>query len=670
MSAPQPAAPAQPRTLSGTLAKTPVPRLLVSASAARVSGTLDITAPHESVSVTMLRGLVTKVKTSSPVAYLGSILYELGYIESDELNDSLRELARTKWLHGEILLTRAVISPGQVAEGLHEQTTRKLVHLFSLPPETTYAFEADVDRLTGYGGTDWPSVDPMAAVWRGVRDGLATQEVETALSRVQQYAFRLASGADGKRFDLSDGELTAIECLRARALTEKELVDRAGLDATRARALLYFLLVTKQAEPTDTSGVRQAYRPSTQTPAVTPNMRPTVREMPAVGSAPRISVTPRNAEPTESGRWRAVAPVASYASSAKIAVAAAQNAESGKMPVAGSGNSTAPARITMGGVEPSSSPSRRPANLTPPQAWMADDHSSHNPPSASRIPVAAPVTSSPPPRSSSPVPGARPSPSGIPHPSTASFNSKVVVELAARRQSIFERARAILKEDYFQRLSLARDASVEQVDLAFQALRTLWDPALLPPALMEAKDDAAFVMSCLSEAHDTLRDLKARADYASGLTLAAMRAPSDRFEEDLAASGASDPYEGALVCFARKDLERAERLAKRAMKDDAEAGGPLALMAWIDATKPQNTTVEETRKRIAMLDRALRLDDTLVEGFHWRGQLHKRIENHSAAMRDFRKVMELNPKHPEAVRELRVYDMRIRRNSISMKAVK
>jgi hypothetical protein len=71
-----------------------------------------------------------------------------------------------------------------------------------------------------------------------------------------------------------------------------------------------------------------------------------------------------------------------------------------------------------------------------------------------------------------------------------------------------------------------------------------------------------------------------------------------------------------------------------------------------------------------MLDRAVRLDDTMTEAFYWRGQLHKRIENHSAAMRDFRKVLELSPKHLEAIRELRVYEMRIRRNSISMKAVK
>ena len=36
----------------------------------------------------------------------------------------------------------------------------------------------------------------------------------------------------------------------------------------------------------------------------------------------------------------------------------------------------------------------------------------------------------------------------------------------------------------------------------------------------------------------------------------------------------------------------------------------------------------------------------------------------------FKKVVEINPKNMDAVRELRVYEMRIRRNSISMKAVR
>lgn len=285
---------------------------------------------------------------------------------------------------------------------------------------------------------------------------------------------------------------------------------------------------------------------------------------------------------------------------------------------------------------------------------------STRPPQASATPTARPPTNSAPPRSGAPST----------HPSNPAFNAKVSAELSARKLSIFERARAILKEDYFQRLSLSRDARPQQVEDAFAALRNLWDPALLPPALEEAKDDCAFVMSCLAEAHTTLRNPALREDYTRRLAMAGLRTTSDQLAEDLAASGASDPYEGAQACFSRNDLERAERLARRAHKATPDQAAPLALLAWIEAARPANQTPEETKKRIIMLDKALRIDERYEQGFYWRGLLHKRLENHQQAMNNFKKVVEINPKNMDAVRELRVYEMRIRRNSLTMKAVK
>jgi tetratricopeptide (TPR) repeat protein len=243
-------------------------------------------------------------------------------------------------------------------------------------------------------------------------------------------------------------------------------------------------------------------------------------------------------------------------------------------------------------------------------------------------------------------------------------------EIAARKARIAERARSILREDYFQRLSLSRDASPDQVDAAFEALRTLWDPGLLPPALEDAKDDSSFVMSCLAEAHATLSDPRAREEYASTVLMQALRSVNDQHADDLAASGASDAWAGAQACFAKGDVERAERLARRAVKANAEAAAPLAMLAWLEALKPANLSPTDTRPRVAMLDRALRIDPSMEQAWYWRGMLHKRLENHQHAIRDFRRASELNPKNLDATRELRLYEMRIRRNSISMKAVK
>ncbi len=695
---------AQTRKLTGTLAKTPIARLLMSASNARVTGTLELSSTlpglppdatrlppdetrgeAETASIVMARGFVTKVKTSAPVAYLGAVLYELGYIDTDVLNDSLHELSRMKWLHGEILLTRGAITHAQLVEGLHEQTSRKLVYLFTLPGTTTYTFDAEVDRLASWGGSDWPHVDPTIAVWRGVREGFAQEDIDAAFLRQTQNAFRLAATAEPKKLDMTDSDRAAIECLRGRALTLEELAAKAEIDPRRAREIIYFLVVTKQAEVLDTSGIRPAFRPPTPAggtakprAAEAPNTRPTVPEMPAVGSSPKIAM-PTGRQQTESAQWRAMAPPMGY-SSAKIAVSE-RTLESGRVPAAGKPPGGTPSSAWFPSSSPSSVPPKGSAN-SPSPVPASGPASISRMPAAARMTMTTPASAWMPPNIPSSVPprittmGSSESSQSLKRATpvqsmpSGQFNARLAVEFAARRKVISERARAVLKEDHFQRLGLARDATQAQVEQAFAALKALWDIDLLPPALDDAKADSAFVMQCMVEAFAVLRDARRRQNYLLELSAAALRAPADQIQADLATSGATDPYEGAKTCFGRGDLERAERLARRAVKIQPEAARPLALLAWIEATKPANASPEETKRCIVMLDRAIRADENLDQAFYWRGLLHKRIESHAAAVSNLRKAVQINPKHIEAVRELRVYEMRIRRNSITMKGVK
>ena len=142
----------------------------------------------------MTRGLVRKVKTSATVAYLSTVLYELGYIDTETLNDSLHELSRVKWLHGEILLSRGAITQAQLVEGLHEQTTRKLAYLFTLVADDRVSFDVDVDSARVLGRLGRPArPNPAIGVWRGVRDGLAQEDIDGAFANEAQTAFRLAT---------------------------------------------------------------------------------------------------------------------------------------------------------------------------------------------------------------------------------------------------------------------------------------------------------------------------------------------------------------------------------------------------------------------------------------------------------------------------------------------
>jgi hypothetical protein len=469
---------------TGTLLKTPLAHLLVYSYAKRVSGTLVLTCPDgESATVTIEEGHVAKVRTSQPVAFLGMVLYERGIISDVELNASLAEVASRRVLHGRILLDRQSITRDQLCQALHEQALRKLAYLFGFPPETAFTFQPDTDLLSGYGADDLSPIDPLPAIWRGIREYPSEEHLRTVIGRVGGQRFVLVKGAQPDRFDLEDDLSAVVELLRYRPMTVSELAAVRSLGQRRAELLVYCLLITKQAELTQASP---------QQPSLPPR-----QSLPGMAGASRMR------------------------------------------PVSFIGRAAPPVTLPPGW----------PLSAPPP-----------------RVGSTAPMTSI-----------------SVPAPPPAAGQGSSSDELAHRRQTIPVRPHAQQEED------------------------------------------------------------------------------------DLAASGHPDAFSGARACFARGDLERAERLSRRANREEPANADALALLAWVEALNPNNQGTEATRKRIAMLSRAIDLDDHCENAVYWRAQLYKRTENHPAAIRDFKRVIALNEEHVDAVRELRIYEMRVRHKSITIR---
>ncbi|MBL8742220.1 MAG: hypothetical protein JNK04_14025, partial [Myxococcales bacterium] len=236
--------------------------------------------------------------------------------------------------------------------------------------------------------------------------------------------------------------------------------------------------------------------------------------------------------------------------------------------------------------------------------------------------------------------------------------------LTAQRAMIGERAIAIANEDFFQRLALPRAATREQIDGQFAKLARTWDPSQLGPEIDdETRHDAGRVYLALAEAHRVLADPSSREAYLRKLN--GIYDPTD----DLSHACAKTELDGARVCIRRNDLDRAARLTRFVLQNEPDNATAIALLGWVHALMPGNDGVQATLASIAELDRAVAFDVINQDALYYRSLLHSRINNHRAAVKDLQRLIEINPRHVDGVRALRVYHMRVRSGSVSMRAV-
>lgn len=248
---------------TGTLAATPLAHALIYARNRRLTGRLDlVTSDDRQAIISLWRGSITSVALSPvgmcPGGFFGAIAYELGFIDSDMLDKTLLEIAKTKRLHGEVLIERKAITPAQRDEALVEQIHRKIHFLFSLPEDTKYAFYDSKAPSTNANQSFAPvgsavsmsieppvAVDCVGPVWRGIRDYPPTKFVDETSRRVGDHALRASAGGSARLPPL-EAELFGL--LATRAMTLAEMKMATELPAPRVELLVYLLVIAKNVE--------------------------------------------------------------------------------------------------------------------------------------------------------------------------------------------------------------------------------------------------------------------------------------------------------------------------------------------------------------------------------------------------------------------------------------
>jgi hypothetical protein len=241
---------------SGTLGGVPLAHALVYIRNKRLSGILELRAsPERHAWLAFWRGLVVSSMTTPTVARFGTVVYELGLIDGDLLDETALESARSKRPQMDILLARGALTSEQRDQILAEQARRRVHHLFTLPPSTTFTFREGTPST----GEPAVAVDILAPVWRGLCDYPPDARAAEVLGRLGNHPLRLVSEAVSERAELASEEIALLDALAKKPMTLAQLRVAASLPAARVDLLAYLLVITRCVE---VDGAAQAPLPS------------------------------------------------------------------------------------------------------------------------------------------------------------------------------------------------------------------------------------------------------------------------------------------------------------------------------------------------------------------------------------------------------------------------
>jgi curved DNA-binding protein CbpA len=239
-------------TAEGSLEKTPFVHLLVYVADRMLSGSMVLTEPNRPEggehTIYFFQGSASKVRTGEPIAHLGRVLFELGFITEKDLNLSLMELADGGELHGEVLVRRGTIDRSKLMRALAAQLNRKMTYLFTLPSDTAFAFYEGANLLETWGGPEITPLDPLPTIWSAVCAHAEQPIIDATLARLGTTALKLHDQADASRFGFSPLEMAIVDVVRARPCALQTLVATELLPERTIKLIVYGLLITRHLD--------------------------------------------------------------------------------------------------------------------------------------------------------------------------------------------------------------------------------------------------------------------------------------------------------------------------------------------------------------------------------------------------------------------------------------
>ncbi|HKY35061.1 MAG TPA: DnaJ domain-containing protein [Polyangiaceae bacterium] len=604
---------------TGNLQATPLGHLLVYLLDRGLTGSLVLEeASGDKHAIWFETGAPAKVKTATPVTYLGQVLVERRAITREVYERTLQGALHERRLHGEVLLETGAIDSRLLREALREQLARQVLWLFKLPSTTLYGYYDQVNLLERWGAPEGLRTRPLALIWRGLRRHASPAEIEAVTGRLGQRPIELHVDAPIRRFKFEASEQALIDVLRAKPQPLSSLIASGLAAPDDVKRLVYVLVILRQLDlgvpGADPVGADEA--PSSSRIPIAP----VGRTQPSAGVRPptagRASVPDvENVVPRPSDHHRVSTPVP----------VSAPGVPSFTVSTAPAARIASPVPASPGGSTPGDAP-------------------------GSTLPVSPSGSMLPPtPRNTSPAPASPRSPS-LSAPGSTPTAQVLGTGMAELRQEL-EGLLARLGGTHYQALGVAPDAPTQAIQNAFFGLAKRWHPDRLKSELSDLKDQATRVFTRLNEASQVLSDPERRRAYDQSLVTGDTPDEAEQVQKVLKATNA---FQKAEVLLKRGNLAAAEKEALLAFQNDPTQANHVALHVWIQAQKPGAKMPD----LMVQLDKAAKTEPNNLRVRWYRGQLLKRLGREREAVHDFRFIVERDARHTDAQREVRLYAMR------------
>ena len=168
----------------GSLAETPLPKLLLSLMTGRVTGRLDLASARTHKGFWVQDGFLVESESELPGERLTQVLHDAGALSSAERDEIDRDASRRKGPEAAALLGREGLEPKQVLEGIREQIRRRAVDCFGW---STGSFEWTPCE-EGRPELDAFRVDVFDLVHRGLQQHWSLDQLlEPLTARMDEY---------------------------------------------------------------------------------------------------------------------------------------------------------------------------------------------------------------------------------------------------------------------------------------------------------------------------------------------------------------------------------------------------------------------------------------------------------------------------------------------------